>query len=176
MFCPNCGARNNKKQNYCRFCGLRLSAIEKLFLDQLIFGEDSKRLKTLRNVKKLSEYLAVLLFALTFVGLFAWFFYDSGIGKTLTRASLLAYFLLQGASHLIGYFQRQNAKKNQKSAVGGEVEPGEFFNNRETQKLIEDKPPPERVPNIGENSTEPLRVDRRIGKTKWFDKNFRRLN
>lgn len=139
MYCPNCGARNNKKQNYCRFCGLRLSAIEKLFLDQLVFGEDSKRLKNLRNVKKLIEYAVTLLFALTFVGLFTWYFYDAGIGRTLTRLSILSYFLLLGLRTLIGYFQRQGLDQKQKQEASGEVEQGEFV-ARETNKLIEEKP------------------------------------
>ena len=139
MYCPNCAAQNNKKQNYCRFCGLRLADIEKLYLNQIIFGEESERLKNLRIARKLIEYVTILLFALTFVGLFVWFFYDSGIGKSLTRISLLSYFLLQAARALIGYIQRQSSKESRDQNAVGEIKENEFA-AKETSRLIEEKP------------------------------------
>ncbi len=55
MHCPNCGAQNKKHQNYCRRCGLHLPDIEKLFLSQLVFSEETKQLKRLRSARKLEK-------------------------------------------------------------------------------------------------------------------------
>lgn len=159
MYCPNCGAQNNKKQNFCRYCGLHLTDIEKTFLDQLVFGEETKRLKNLKNVRKLADNAQFFSFVTLVIGIIALFFSDSNIGKVLLTAGLLSFFLAQAIREIFGYFQRQNSEKNIRRGVSNDAEPREF-EARETNKLIEEKPFTP-VPGVTENSTELLFVDRK---------------
>jgi hypothetical protein len=159
MYCPNCGAQNKKKQNFCRYCGLHLTDVEKTFLDQLIFGEETKRLKTLRNVRKTTDYAQFFSVVMLVVGIAALIFSDSNIGKILLTAGLLSFFLAQAIREIFGYFQRQNAGKNERQSLPIKAERREF-NTRETNKLIEEKPFTP-VLSVTENSTELLFVDRK---------------
>ena len=54
MFCPNCGAKNNVEQNYCRGCGLRLGAIVEAVADQF----PSKEFADFQRKKELFECLS----------------------------------------------------------------------------------------------------------------------
>ena len=157
MYCPNCGAQNNQKQSFCRFCGLHLKDIEKTFQSQLVFGEETKRLKNLRNIRKVTDNAQFFSFITLFIGILALMFSDSNMGKVLITAGLLSFFLAQAIREIFGYFQRQNSGKNNGRFVSNNVEHREF-NTRETNKLIEEKPfvP---VSNITENSTELLFVE-----------------
>ena len=159
MYCPNCGAQNNKKQNYCRYCGLSLQNIEKSYLNQLVFGEDTKRLKNLRTVRKASDSAQVFSGVILFVGIITSFFSDSAMGKTLITASLLSFFLVQVIREVAGYFQRQNSEQNEAQSISNDAKMREF-ETRETNKLIEEKPfiP---VSSITENSTELLFAERK---------------
>ncbi len=158
MFCPNCGAQNKKKQNYCRYCGLSLQDIEKSYLNQLVFGADTKRLKNSRTVRKAADSAQYFSGVMLFVGIITSFFSDSAMGKTLITASLLSFFLVQVIREVAGYFQRQNSELNDAQNISNDAKMREF-GTRETNKLIEEKPfiP---VSSITEGETELLYADK----------------
>jgi hypothetical protein len=157
MYCPNCGAQNKRKQNFCRYCGLHLQDIEKTFLHGLVFGEDTKRLKSLRNVRKTTDYAQFFSVITLFTGIMTLLFFDSNISKILITAGLLSFFLAQAIREIFGYFQRQSSAKNNRRGISNDAERREF-KARETNKLIEEKPFTP-VPSVTENSTELLFVE-----------------
>jgi hypothetical protein len=159
MYCPNCGAQNKKKQNYCRYCGLHLLGIEKLFLNQLIFGEDSKQFEILSNIRKFLGYAQVFLFVLLAVGIFKIATTDFDDGKDLIKFGVVSFMVLLSIGQTIGYFQRQNRMKNKRQIVSNEAGQSEF-KTIETSKLIEEKPFSP-VSAIKEESTELLFVDKK---------------
>jgi|GEM_PF-3350746 len=157
MYCPNCGAQNKQKQNFCRYCGLHLQDIEKTFLDRLVFGEDTERLKNLRNVRKTTDYAQFFSVITLFIGIITLVFSDSDLGKILVTAGLLSFFLAQALREIFGYFQRQSSAKNNRRGVSNDAQRREF-KTRETNKLIEEKPFTS-IPSVTENSTELLFVE-----------------
>ena len=161
MFCPNCGANNNKKQNYCRFCGLNLQDTAKSLTTQIVFGEDSKRLKTLSTVKRVVDFTSTALIGAFIVGFVALFFFAPEFGRNLWKISLGVFLLLQIVQQSIGYFQRQERSKAKR------FEPNkiEQFESKETAKLLEEKPF-EAVPSVVENSTELFPIE---NKTRKFE-------
>ena len=161
MYCPNCGAQNKKKQNFCRYCGLHLQDIEKTFLDQLVFGVETKRLKSLRNVRKVTDYAQMFSVVTLVIGTLAIAFADSNIGKVLLTAGLLSFFLAQAIREIFGYFQRQNSRRNESQDISNDAERREF-QTRETNKLIEEKPFTP-VSSVTERETELLYADRNSG-------------
>ena len=156
MHCPNCGSRNKKHQNYCRYCGLHLPDIEKLFLSQLVFGEDTRQLKRLRSAGKLIDYVQILLVVLFALGIFKLATTDFDGGKDLVKLSLVSFMLLLAADGILKYFQRQSLKTNRRDVITS-TEEGRF-EARETARLIEEKPFSP-VPNVTEVSTELLFVE-----------------
>ncbi|HEX8567308.1 MAG TPA: zinc ribbon domain-containing protein [Pyrinomonadaceae bacterium] len=156
MHCPNCGSRNKKHQNYCRYCGLHLPDIEKLFLSQLVFGEDTKQLKKLRSAGKLIDYVQILLIVLFALGVFRLATTDFDGGKDLVKLSLVSFMLLMAADGTLKYFQRQSLKTNRRDVITSAEE--EKLEARETAKLIEEKPFSP-VPSVTEVSTELLFVE-----------------
>jgi len=162
MFCPNCGANNNKKQNYCRFCGLNLQDTTKSLMNQIVFGEDSKSLKKLSSVKRVVDFTSTALIGMLIVGIAAYlFFFDPKFGKDLIKISLGIFFLLKTIQEIIGYFQRRARSENKR------IEPkaAEQFESKETAKLLEEKPF-EPVPSVVENSTELFPIE---NKTRKFE-------
>ena len=111
MFCPNCGANNNKKQNYCRFCGLNLRDTAKSLTNQLVFGEDTNLLKTLSSVKRIVDFASTALVGVLAIGVVAYLFFEQGFGKDLMKISLGVFFLLKIVQEIIGYYQRQKRSK-----------------------------------------------------------------
>lgn len=162
MHCPNCGSRNKKHQNYCRYCGLHLPDIEKLFLSQLVFGEDTKQLKRLRSAGKLIDYVQILLIVLFALGIFKLATSSFDDGKDLVKLSLVSFMLLLAADGVLKYFQRQSLKTNRRDVITS-TEEGRF-EARETSRLIEEKPfyP---VPTVAEASTELLFVDNKANRS-----------
>ncbi|HEX6126169.1 MAG TPA: zinc ribbon domain-containing protein [Pyrinomonadaceae bacterium] len=63
MFCPNCGAKNNVEQNYCRGCGLRLGAIVEAVADQF----PSKEFADFQRKKEMFDRIGI--FCLSIAGL-----------------------------------------------------------------------------------------------------------
>jgi hypothetical protein len=169
MYCPNCGAQNKKHQNYCRFCGLHLRDIEKLFLSRLVFGEDSRELKNLRIAKNLIDYIQFLLLALVVIGALMWIFAGSEngseTGRNMFKISAVSFFLTQGAREILGYFQRRGLKRidRQRALINSERA---NFETRETGKLIEEKPFSPAQSAAGEETTELLFAD---NKTRGLD-------
>lgn len=163
MHCPNCGSRNKKHQNYCRYCGLHLPDIEKLFLSQLVFGEDTKQLKRLRNVRKLIDYIQIFLVVLLAVGIFRLISSDFDGGKDLVKLSVVSFILLLAADWIIGYFQRQSLKTNRRNVVPDDEH--RKFEAAATSKLIEEKSFSP-VTTLTEASTELLYADKNSGGAK----------
>lgn len=160
MYCPNCGAQNKKKQNFCRYCGLSLQDIEKSYLSQLAFGADTKLLNKLRNARKTSDSAQFFSVIMLIIGIITMFISDSAMGKILITGSLLAFFWVQIIREAVGYIQRRHLKKNDEQNISNDGERPEF-ETRETNKLLEEKPfiP---VSSITEHSTELLYVDRKF--------------
>lgn len=157
MFCPNCGAGNNKKQNYCRFCGLNLQDTAKSLMSQIVFGEDSKSLKKLSSVKRVVDFTSTALIGMLVVGIAAYlFFFDPKFGKDLIKISLGVFFLLKTIQEIIGYFQRRARSENKRF----EPKAAERFESKETARLLEEKPF-EPVPSVTERSTELLPTEKR---------------
>ena len=156
MHCPNCGSRNKKHQNYCRYWGLHLPDIEKLFLSQLVFGEDTKQLKRLRSAGKLIDYIQILLIVLFALGIFKLATTDFDGGKDLVKLSLVSFMLLLAVDGILKYFQHQSLKTNRRDVITSAEE--EKFERQETVRLIEEKPfyP---VPSVTEASTGLLFID-----------------
>ena len=158
MYCPNCGAQNKKKQNYCRYCGLHLQDIEKSYLNQLAFGADTKLLKKLRSARKTSDSAQFFSVILMIVGIITMFLSDSAMGKILVTGSLLSFFLAQILREAVGYIQRRHLERNDLENTSNYKEQREF-RSRETNKLIEEKPfmP---VSSVTEGETELLYADK----------------
>jgi hypothetical protein len=160
MFCPNCGAKNNKKQNYCRFCGLNLQETAKSLMNQIVFGEDSKSLKKLSSVKRFVDFTSTALIGMLVVGIAAYlFFFDLKFGKDLIKISLGVFFLLKTIQEIIGYFQRRARSENKRFDAYG----AEEFESKETAKLLEEKSF-EPVPSVIDNSTELFPVENKTRK------------
>jgi predicted amidophosphoribosyltransferase len=160
MFCPNCGANNNKKQNYCRFCGLNLQETAKSLMNQIVFGEDSKLLKKLGSVKRVVDFTSTALIGMSVVGIAAYlFFIDPKFGKDLIKISLGVFFLLKTIQEIIGYFQRRARSENKRF----EPHVVERYGSKETAKLLEEKPF-EPVPSVIENSTELFPIENKTRK------------
>lgn len=160
MFCPNCGANNNKKQNYCRFCGLNLQETAKSLMNQIVFGEDSKSLRKLSSVKRAVDFTSTALIGMLVVGIAAYlFFFDPKFGKDLIKVSLGVFFLLKTIQEIIGYLQRRARSENKRF----EPDRVERFESKDTAKLLEEKPFPS-VPSVIENSTELFPMENRTRK------------
>jgi hypothetical protein len=161
MFCPNCGAKNNKKQNYCRFCGLNLRDAAKSLTSQLVFGEDSNLAKSLGSVKRVIDLaLAALAGVVIFCGV-AYFFFGSGFGKNMMKMGAVIFFLLEAILGMVGYYQRKERSKARANKF--EQNTMEQLESKETVKLLEEKPF-EPVPHVVENTTELFPVENRTRK------------
>jgi hypothetical protein len=163
MFCPNCGANNNKKQNYCRFCGLNLQDTAKSLTNQLVFGEDSNLLKMLSSVKRIVDFVSTALIGVLVVVVVAYLFSDQGSGKDLMKISLGVFFLLKIIQEIIGYFQRKDRSKAKTNKF--EQNAIEQIESKETVRFLEEKPF-EPMPSVVDNSTELLPVE---NKTRKFE-------
>jgi len=161
MFCPNCGAKNNKKQNYCRFCGLNLQDTAKSLTNQIVFGEDSKLLKTLSSVKRTVDFASGALIGALIVGIVAYLFFAPEFGKNLLKISLGIFLLLTMVQESIGYFQRKERSKSKTDRF--EPQTVEKFESKDIAKLLEEKPF-EPVPSVVENSTELFPIENKTRK------------
>ena len=147
MFCPNCGANNNKKQNYCRFCGLNLQDTARSLTNQVVFGEDSNLLKRLSSVRRILDLASTALVGVVIVSVIALLFLEPNFGKDLMKIGLGLFFLLKVVQETIGYFQRKERSKPKTDRF--EPSTREQFESREPVKLLEEKPFP--VPSVLEN-------------------------
>lgn len=161
MFCPNCGAHNNNKQNYCRFCGLNLRDTAKSLTNQIVFGEDSDLLKSLSSVKRVIDLASAALVGVLIVSVVAYLFIEPGFGKDVMKISLGIFFLLKIIQEIIGYYQRQERSK----ARANKFEPSttEQLESKEAVKFLEEKPF-EPVPSVVENSTALLPIENKTRK------------
>lgn len=163
MFCPNCGAKNNKKQNYCRYCGLNLRDTAKSLTTQIVFGEDPDLLKSLSSVKRVIDLASAALVGVLLVWVVAYLFVEPGFGKAVMKMSLGIFFLLKFIHEIIGYYQRKvrskaRANKFEQSTI-------EQVESKETIKFLEEKPF-EPVPSVVESSTELFPIE---NKTRKFE-------
>ena len=153
MFCPNCGANNNKKQNYCRFCGLNLRETAKSLTTQIAFGEDSDLLKSLSSIKRVIDLASTASVGALIVCVIAYRFIEQGFGKDVMKIGLGIFFLLKIVQEIIGYYQRKVRSKAR--ANNSEQSTTEPLESKEAFMFLEEKPF-EPVPSVVENTTELL--------------------
>lgn len=163
MFCPNCGAKNSRKQNYCRFCGLSLREAEKSLTSQLVFGEDSNLAKSLGSVKRVIDLALAALAGVVIFCAVAYFFFGSGFGKNMMKTGAVIFFLLEGILGIVGYYQRKERSKAR--AANKFEQKDEELQSKETVKLLEEKPF-EPARSVVENTTELFPVE---NKTRKFE-------
>ncbi len=163
MFCPNCGAKNSKKQNYCRFCGLNLRDTAKSLMSQLVFGEDSNLVKSLSSVKRVIDLALAALAGVLIVCAVAYFFFDPGFGKNVLKMGIVIFFLLEAIMGTVGYYQRKERSKARDNKF--EQQRTEQLGPKETVKFLEEKPF-EPAPSVAENSTELLPI---VNETRKFE-------
>lgn len=161
MFCPNCGARNNKQQNYCRFCGLNLRDTAKSLVSQLAFGEDSGLVKSLSSVRRVINLALAALAGVVIACGVAYFFFGASFGRGAMRTGMALFFLLQLILGAVGYYQRKGRAKARADRFGrNEVEQ---LKSAEAAAFLEEKPF-EAVPDVAERTTELLRVESKTRK------------
>lgn len=163
MYCPNCGAQNKKKQNYCRYCGLSLREVEKSYLSQLVFGEETKQTKTFRNVRKFVDYTEILL-VVSVVVAFLTLYFSGYPGKIrFSPIGIGMIFLFDIIRRIVRYFEQKSLRKNTGHKFSEEQKQNEF-EERETAKLIEEK---EFIPaaSVTENSTRLLYTENKADKS-----------
>lgn len=161
MFCPNCGANNNRKQNYCRFCGLNLRDTAKSLTSQIVFGEDSNLVKSLSSVKRVIDLALAALAGVLIVCAVAYFFFASGFGKDMMKMGIIIFFLLEAILGTVGYYQRRERAKARANKF--EQSAALQFESKETARVLEEKPFAP-VPRVAENSTELLPTENRTRK------------
>lgn len=153
MFCPNCGANNNKKQNYCRFCGLNLRDTAKSLTSQLVFGEDTDRLKSLSSARRLMDSASTALAGALIICVVAYLFIEPTFSKNVVKIFLGIFFLLKLIQETIGYYLRRGRSKA--TADKFAQSRTEQLETKETVRFLEEKPL-EPVLSVAENSTELL--------------------
>lgn len=152
MFCPNCGVKNSKKQNYCRFCGLYLRDMSKMLTSQLVFGADSDSVEMLSDVKRILDFFLSALAGMTILCGVAYFFFGVEIGKSGMKLGLIMFFVFGAVLSAIGYYQRRERSKI-RAAEAARRASTEQTETKETAKLLEEKPF-EPAASAIENSTE----------------------
>lgn len=163
MFCPNCSAKNDEKQNYCRFCGLNLQATAKSLTTQIVHGDNSDSLKKLSAVKRAVDFASALLVGTLIISIIADIFFRIEFGKGLLSIIVGLFVLIQIAQGIIGYFQREDRSKSTTEKLKpNEVE---HFESKENAKLLEEKPF-EPVGSVTENSTELFPIENETRKLK----------
>jgi uncharacterized membrane protein YvbJ len=153
MFCPNCGAQNNEKQNYCRFCGLNIQTTAKSLQEQINFGENSKSLKKLSKLKKSADVVSTALVGLLIVGFIADIFFIIEVSKEFLIAIIAVFLVIQVIQFAFSYLQSN--EKNTVNTIGYAPDEKKIFESVETGKMLEErnfKP----VPSVTENTTELL--------------------
>lgn len=163
MFCPNCGAQNSSRQNYCRFCRLNLQKAAQSLTSQLVFGEEAQRLKTLSAIRRAADFALTVLVGAALIGLIAYLTSAPDFGKSLIKICLASFILLNIARELVAYFQRQ--ERSESEVAEGELETPERFEQRDTNQLLEEKPF-QPAAHIIENSTKLLPLE---NKTRKFE-------
>ena len=156
MFCPNCAAKNNNEQSYCRSCGLKLDAISRSVTEQF----PSEEYAVLQRRKQRFELLGV--FSLSTAGLI-------GLGLLLAKVFYfklilfgpdVLFYSATGALILFGLlsvfffnysklfmdFEKVNRNLSSRQSEG----PGPLI----TDKLLAD--PPFEPASVTEHSTELL--------------------
>ena len=167
MFCPNCGASNNKKQNYCRFCGLNLRDTAKSLTNQLVFGEDSDLLKSLSSVKRVIDLASAALVGVLTIYVLAYLFVEPIFGKGVMKVSLGVLFLIKFIQEIIGYYQRKERGKARANKF--ERNATEQRESKEAARFPEERPF-EPVPSVVENSTELLPIENKTRKLEEYSR------
>ena len=158
MFCPNCGAKNNRNQNYCRFCGLNLQETAKSLNDQMAFGESSQYLKNLSKARQTANFVLTVLIGSSIASGIFYLFYDAKIGASLLKISMALFFLSLITQGIFTRLQRKESEKkvNRRSRTNE-------FESKKTAKLLEEKPfVPAR--SVVENSTQLFPVENKTRK------------
>ncbi|CAN5470550.1 hypothetical protein BH20ACI1_BH20ACI1_20600 [soil metagenome] len=142
---------------------MSLRDIEKSYLSQLVFGEDTKEMKTFRNVRKFVDYTQILLIVTVITAFLTLYF--SGYPVKLRSVPLIIgiFVLFDFIRRIVRYFEKRKLKENNKRTISDDKKQNEV-EARETTKLIEEK---EFVPasSVTESSTQLLYADRKSGES-----------
>lgn len=154
MFCPNCGAKNNVEQNYCRGCGLRLGAIVEAVADQF----PSKEFADFQRKKEMFERMGVLCLSIAGLVGFALLLFKAAQYKAELFGEEVLLWSAIGA--LIGFlllsvffFNYTKAFVTRPTTSRQDEKP---LSAATTAKLIEDRPA-EYVSSVVEGTTELLK-------------------
>lgn len=166
MYCPNCSAKNDKNQNYCRFCGLNIEETAKSLKLQLSFGKEAQTLKELNFLKQAINYIPTCLIALLVIGIMSLIYFDSfskDTVKTLIKASVGIYFVFYLLQETLSYFLKKKINRTQPTGIERFSDEQKIFEPKETNKLLEEKvfTP---ASSVTENSTELLLTENRTRK------------
>jgi hypothetical protein len=139
MFCPNCGHKNSKHQNYCRFCGLYLVDAARSLKNQMAFGERAYSLNNFDKFRRGMSLTANVLLAAFAVGLIWILFFDGQNTRAFIKISIFAYLFFQLVQFIGGYLQRAKIMKSKtKNPVNFQTDEKDL-QSAETRKLVEEK-------------------------------------
>ena len=159
VFCPNCSAKNDIEQNFCRFCGLNLQETTRSLAAQLSSGVNASELKQLQLIKKVIDYGSI---GLTVIIAVALAFYAYVVATKLIfsgKRVLLGLFLLS----MVFQFVMRQIRRIKRNKVRENNAKASFPSQKETAKLLEEKPFAP-ASSVTENSTELLFAENKTKK------------
>ncbi|HEX8288199.1 MAG TPA: zinc ribbon domain-containing protein [Pyrinomonadaceae bacterium] len=165
MFCPNCGAKNTTEQKFCRSCGLRLEQITVALLEQIASPESAELFKRQRRLENFGNiaFGGFALVLLTGVSTVIYFILTRMIfsGENVFFGILLIAFIVFAISSLIYVIFSEDVKERKPNPILI----NELTENRETGKLLEEKPFAP-ASSVTESSTELLYTKNKTRKLK----------
>jgi hypothetical protein len=165
MFCPNCATPNEADQNFCRLCGLRLTAIAGELAEQRPSVEYAE---ILRKKHKLESLGVISLSTAALIGLamlLSKVFYDkiAHLGIDILLWPAFVAMILSGLLSVLFFNYPSIAMRFEKINPRLPATPRSDIAAPTTRNLLEERPF-EPVPSVTEDSTELLHVDARTKK------------
>ena len=163
MYCPNCGTKTSKDQNFCRACGLGLDKIALSLNEQLPTKPD----RSLQEQKERFEKLGMAALGVFGLGLFAFIAYSIVYKLMISKGDLLTGlamigFIIMIACGLASVFLFARANEVGKEAT--KRQPKELSSAESTKELLAEGHF-EPVPTVTDRTTELLTVERRDAKS-----------
>lgn len=160
MFCPNCGAKNQSDQSYCRSCGLKLGEITQFVSEQFPTEEYAALQRRKDRLEKLGLLSLSLFGFLVFALILAKAAYYKIIlfGSDIIFGAAFVAMIISGLLSVV-FFNYSKLFMNLDKVNHRLPSPAESDSpGAPTAKLIEDKPF-EPVPSVTENTTDLLTVE-----------------
>ncbi len=165
MFCPNCGARNDAAQKFCRSCGLNLEAAALSLLEQMPSAGAAELSKRERALERFGNFAFAGFGIVLSLGVGA-LIYMIAAKMIFTGASvfagliLIAFMVFALLSLAYVYFREDLKERREKTRP---VLSNELGGGRETGKPLAEKTPAPAA-TVTENSTELLFAERKTRK------------